>query len=92
MAIEGLNLCKDSDMVRVTPAFIRDFALSLDRADADAIFISCGALRTLDVIGAIEKQAEKPAICSNQAMIWDALRLAGITDLIAGYGQLREEH
>lgn len=92
LTIEGLNLRKDSDMVRVTPAFIRDFALSLNRPDADAIFISCGALRTLDVIGEIEKTAGKPAICSNQAMIWDVLRLAGITDPIQGYGQLLETH
>lgn len=92
LAIEGLNLRKDSDMVRVTPAFIRDFALSLDRADADAIFISCGALRTLDVIGQIEKAVGKPAICSNQAMIWDVLRLAAITDAITGYGRLLEDY
>jgi maleate isomerase len=92
LAIAGLNLRKDSDMVRVTPDFIRDFALSIDRLDADAIFISCGALRTLDVIGDIEKAANKPAICSNQAMIWDALRLAGITDPIPGYGQLLKDY
>jgi len=88
LAIAGLNLRKDSDMVRVTPDFIREFALSLDRPDTDAIFISCGALRTLDVIEAIESAARKPAICSNQAMIWDVLRLAGVRDAIAGYGQL----
>ncbi len=92
LAIEGLNLEKDSDMVRVTPAFIRDFAISLDRADADAVFISCGALRTLDVIGDIEAAIGKPAICSNQAMIWDTLRLAGINDRFEGYGQLLSNH
>ncbi|MBE9475750.1 MAG: arylmalonate decarboxylase [Proteobacteria bacterium] len=92
LTIEGLNLHKDSDMVRVTPAFIHDFALSLNRPDADAIFISCGALRTLDVIDKIEKAAGIPAICSNQAMIWDVLRLAGITDAITGYGRLLEDY
>ncbi len=92
LAIEGLNLEKDSDMVRVTPAFIRDFAVSLDRPDADAVFVSCGALRTLDVIGEIEAAIGKPAICSNQAMIWDTLRLAGIEDRFDGYGQLLAGH
>ena len=84
----GLNLEKDSDMVRVAPDFIAEFALAQDRADADAIFVSCGALRTLDVIGEIEARAGKPAICSNQAMIWDCLRLAGIDDRFQGYGRL----
>jgi maleate isomerase len=84
----GLNLEKDSDMVRVAPEFIAEFALAQDRVDADAIFVSCGALRTLDVIGEIEARAGKPAICSNQAMIWDCLRLAGIEDRFEGYGRL----
>jgi len=88
VAIEGLNLEKDSDMVRVKPEFIKDFAISLDRDDADAIFISCGALRALDVIDEIEATIGKPVICSNQAMIWDTLRLAGINDHFHGYGQL----
>lgn len=86
--IQGLNLAKDSDMVRVTPEFIHEFAVSLDRKDADAVFISCGALRSLDVIGQIETSLGKSAICSNQAMIWDTLRLAGITDKIDGFGRL----
>lgn len=56
------------------------------------MFISCGALRTLDVIGDIETAIGKPAICSNQAMIWDTLRLAGIDDRFQGYGRLLADH
>jgi len=88
LSLCGLNLEKDSDMVRVAPDYIAEFALAQDRADADAIFVSCGALRTLEVVGEIEARAGKPAICSNQAMIWDCLRLAGIDDRFAGYGRL----
>jgi len=88
----GLNLEKDSDMVRVAPDYIAEFALAQDRIDADAIFISCGALRTLDVIGEIEARAGKPAICSNQAMVWDCLRLAGVEDRFSGYGRLLSDH
>lgn len=88
LSLCGLNLEKDSDMVRVAPDFIAEFALAQDRADADAIFVSCGALRALDVIAEIEAAAGKPAICSNQAMIWDCLRLAGINDRFEGYGKL----
>jgi maleate isomerase len=91
LSICGLNLEKDSDMVRVAPDYIAEFALAQDRADADAIFVSCGALRTLDVIAEIEAGAGKPAICSNQAMIWDCLRLAGIDDRFTGYGRLLAE-
>ncbi|WP_281019823.1 MULTISPECIES: hypothetical protein [unclassified Minwuia] len=86
--IQGLNLEKDSDMIRVTPDFIREFAMSLDRPDADAIFVSCGALRTLDVVQRLEEQSDKPVIASNQAMLWDTLRLAGIDDRLDGLGRL----
>ena len=90
--IQGLNLERDSDMVRVSPAFLETMAAELDRPDADAIFISCGALRSIEVIEALEARTGKPVITSNQALAWDALRLAGITDRIEGYGQLFRAH
>ena len=92
LSIAGLNLEKDSDMIRVTPDYIAEFALAQNCEDADAIFVSCGALRTLDVVQRIEDQACKPVIASNQAMIWDTLRLAGIDDQMAGYGRLLSDH
>lgn len=90
--IQGLNIERDSDMVRVTPDFIAEFASGLDRPDADTVFISCGALRSLEVVEALEQQLAKPVVCSNQAMIWDTLRLAGIGDRIPGYGRLFRDH
>jgi maleate isomerase len=90
--IQGLNLERDSDMVRVAPEYIAEFAASLDRPDADAVFVSCGALRTLDVVGELESRLRKPVVCSNQAMIWDCLRLAGIADSMKGYGTLLARH
>ena len=92
LSICGLNLEKDSDMVRVAPDYLVEFALAQDHPDAEAIFISCGALRTLDVVQEIETRAGKPVVCSNQAMIWDCLRLAGIDDRLAGYGRLLSDY
>lgn len=92
LSIDGLGIEKDSDMVRVVPEFITEFALTVDRNEADAIFISCGALRALEVVEKIEQHVGKPVIVSNQAMIWDTLRLAGIDDRIEGYGRLLLYH
>lgn len=75
-------------MVRVTPGFIKDFARSIDRPEAEAIFVSCSALRSLDVLEDLEQDAGKPVVTSNQAMIWETLRLAGVDDKIEGYGKL----
>ena len=90
--IQGLNLEKDSDMILVRPEFLAEFAASVDTPDADALFISCGALRSLDIIEALEQKVGKPIICSNQAMMWDVLRRAGINDRIEGYGSLLRNH
>lgn len=91
-SMRGLNLEKDSDMIRVRTEVISKLAASVDRPDADAVFISCGALRSLDVVEALEQKLGKPVICSNQAMMWDMLRLAGIEDRIDGYGRLLRDH
>lgn len=92
LEIQGLNITNDEDIVRVSPTYMRDFARSLDHPEADAIFISCGALRVLDIIEDLEQLVGKPVVTSNQAMVWDALRLAGIADRIEGYGCLFREH
>lgn len=86
--IKGMQLEKDSDMIRVAPDYIAEFAAALDGPDVEAVFISCGALRSLGIVEALEQRLGKPVICSNQAMIWDCLRKAGIGDLCEGYGRL----
>lgn len=90
--LEGLNLTLDSEMVRVTPSYIRDFAIEVDRPDAEAVFVSCGALRSIEVIDEIEAAVGKPVVTSNQAMLWHCLRLAGIDDRLEGIGRLTREH
>lgn len=90
--IMGMNLERDSDMVRVSPDYLREFALGADKPDADCFFFSCGAMRSLSIVDELESRMEKPVIVSNQAMIWDTWRLAGITDQIQGYGSLLSQH
>lgn len=89
---EGLNLNYDHEIVRVTPEFLTEFAKAIDHPEADAIFLSCGGLRAVDALDTIEKETGKPAVSSNQAMMWHCLRLAGIEDQISGYGRLLVEH
>lgn len=92
LAAHGMGLHYDTDMVRVTPDYIAQFAHAIDHPDADAVLLSCGALRSIDVVDAIEQNLGKPVICSNQAMLWDCLRLAGVEDKLPGLGRLLREH
>jgi maleate isomerase len=89
---QGMNLTYDTDMVRVTPNYLAEFARAIDDPEAEAIFISCGALRTIDAIETIEQATGKPVVSSNQGMLWHCLRLAGIADKVPGYGRLFVEH
>lgn len=86
--IQGLNLTTGIEFGQVTPEYWKYFAQQIDREDADAIFLSCGGIRSLEVAGEIENLTGKPVITSNQAQFWSCLRRAGITDKIPGFGQI----
>lgn len=92
VAMHGMGLRYDTEMIRVAPDYIADLACALDRPEAEAVLVSCGALRSLDVVDEIERKLGKPVICSNQAMLWDCLRLAGVDDRLPGLGRLLREH
>ena len=67
-------------------------AKALDYSSADGFFLSCGNVRTLDIIDTLEAETGLPVVTSTQATIWMALRLAGIDDPIPGFGALMREH
>jgi maleate isomerase len=90
--IEGLNVERDSDMVRITPEYLSEFAQTVDRKGADCLFFSCGAMRSLGIVAELEARLSKPVVVSNQAMIWDTWRMAGVRDQVQGYGQLLSAH
>lgn len=92
VAFQGLNLDYDREMIRVAPEFLVEFACAIDRPEADALLLSCGALRSVEVVERIEQRLGKPVVVSNQAMLWHCLRLAGLDDRIPGYGTLLREH
>ena len=90
--IQGLNLKTGIEFGRVTPNYWKKFALQLDRPDAEAIFLSCGGIRSLEVAHEIEKITGKPVITSNQAQFWSCLRRAGIKDKLVGFGKIFQEN
>jgi maleate cis-trans isomerase len=66
-------------------------AIELDSSDAEAIFISCANLATLDVIEKIEADLGKPVVTSNTACFWACLRAIGVDARVEGYGRLLRE-
>ena len=88
LRMEGLNLETGLEFGKVTPDFWNKFSLEIDCDDADAVFLSCTGIRSLDIIEKVEAQINKPVITSNQAQMWSCLRRAGIEDKISGFGEL----
>ncbi len=49
-----------------------------DHPDAEAVFVSCTALPTYDLIAPLERELGKPVVTANQVGIWAALRAVGV--------------
>ena len=80
------------NIARIRPEEVYALAKRVDRPEAAAILLSCTDLATLDVIERLEAGTGKPAVSSNTATFWFALRRAGIDDRLDGFGQLLKEH
>ena len=76
------------DIAEVSSDTLYHLAREVDDPGSDALFISCVDLHTLQIIEKLENDLQKPVITSNQATMWNVLRLAKINDKIEGYGRL----
>ena len=63
-------------------------ARSVDRKDADAVFLSGTGMPTLPALDPLEQDLGKPVISSASAMMWYALRTVGVGQPIPSYGRL----
>ena len=63
---------------------------AVDTADAQAVYLSGTGMPTVAVLQMLEHDLGKPVISATSAMLWNALRLSGIRDAVAGYGCLLE--
>jgi maleate cis-trans isomerase len=93
-AIRGMGLKKSIEMGKVAPGETYRLAKEVVGAapGAEAILISCGNLRTFEVIDALETDTGLPVITSNQAGLWQTLRMAAINERLWGLGRLLREH
>lgn len=81
----------DREAARISPRSIADgIAAMADKADLDAVFISCTSLRLADKAAEIEAVTGLPVTASDHALAWHCLRLAGIDESIPGVGRLFE--
>ena len=71
---------------------VYSLALEVDDPKSDAIFLPCIGWHTIKVVEKLERALQKSVISSNQATMWNLLRLAKINDKIEGYGQILSKY
>ncbi|MEO3386760.1 ectoine utilization protein EutA [Mesorhizobium sp. CAU 1741] len=76
-SVTCLGLSDDREMARIAPAELVRLAREATAQDADALFVSCTALRAASVAAEIEAAIGRPVVTSNQASAWMCLRLCG---------------
>lgn len=83
-----LGLDDDRDMARISRASLVEAAVAATGEDADALFISCTALRSASVAAEIEERIGRPVVTSNQATAWACRVACGLDATVEGAGRL----
>ena len=87
-SFSSFNLSYDSEIAQVSLDSIMDGISNINLEKVDGLFVSCTALKIMDILEDVEKKFNTTVISSNQAIIWDCLRLIEMDTNISGYGKL----
>jgi len=71
-----------------TPERARQLGHAVDAPDAQVVFLSGLGMPTISILDTLEHELGKPVISAASAMVWQALRLAGVRERVSGYGAL----
>ncbi len=90
LVVQGLGLERIGEAGKMNRQDLEMFAVRVfERAPAaDALLVSCGGFRTLEVIAPLEKQCGVPVVSSMPHAIWAGVRLLGVPCTASGYGTL----
>jgi maleate cis-trans isomerase len=89
--LEVVNFANLSDVTNIYATTAEDayrLARSIDCEEAQAVFLTGTGMPTLPVLQPLEQDLGKAVISSASAMMWHALRSAGVRQPIPGYGRL----
>ncbi len=89
-AVLGLGLVRNVEIGDQPPevAYRLGRRVLRQAPDAEALVISCGGLRTFEVIEPLEEDLGVPVTTSSQATFWNALRMSGVRTPVRGFGRL----
>ena len=90
VAMKGLGLEAIGDPSQVTQPSLQKFSADVFRSagKADALLVSCGGLRTLEIIAPLEATCGVPVVSSTPHALWNGMRLLGLHVKVPAYGRL----
>lgn len=90
LVVKGMGIERFEDRPPVTQAELIQFTTSVWKTapKADAILISCGALKTLKILAPLEQRCGVPVVSSLPHALWAGVRLLGLNGRAPGYGIL----
>jgi maleate cis-trans isomerase len=93
VSLHGLDLDRDLDVWRkeaipMTPEDVLNLCIDADTDDAEAVYLPCTGVGSLDAIALFEAKVGKPAFSSVQAGFWASLTDAGVAAPQSGAGRL----
>ena len=93
VALKGLGLEAIADPAKVTQPLLQQFSVDVFKTAtrADALLVSCGGLRTLEIIAPLEQTCRVPVVSSTPHALWAGMRLLGLHVKAPGYGRLIEK-
>ena len=90
LAVQGLGIEAVEDIFSVTQPQLIDFGVEVvaSAPGADSILVSCGGLRTLEILEPLESRAKVPAVSSTPHALYAGAKLLGLSGQVEGYGKL----
>jgi maleate isomerase len=90
---ESLDIQRNREIASLDPSVVLDLAVRVAREhpDAEVVYLPCGSLPVVDVIGEIESRTGLPVVACAQAQVAASLRRVSYPSGIAGYGRLLEQ-
>ena len=90
LAIKGMGIERFADRPPVTSEELLNFSAAVWQAapKADAVLVSCGALKTLELLAPLEQRCNVPVVSSLPHALWAGVRLLGLSGRAPGYGTL----
>lgn len=86
--IKGLNLLRANNAVTQEQLFDFSAKVFATAAHSDTLLISCGGLKTIDLLVPLEAKCKVPVVSSTPHALMNAVRLVGISPRATGYGSV----